>query len=98
MCPKPNITDNQLSSKSHIEDLSEQSAELFNALTEEKDSLLRWTSFTFPIRLTFIVLGTEDQKDIKSVTGAKVIMRSDGFDQEENVQVFNNIKHYNKCR
>jgi PREDICTED: similar to crossveinless CG12410-PA len=87
MCPKPNLTDSQLSSKSHIEDLPESSAELFNALTEEKDSLMRWTSFTFPIRLTFIVLGTEDQKEIKFGAGIKVTMRSDGFDQEEDVQV-----------
>lgn len=48
MCPKPNETNNQLAKNSHVEDLDEEIPALFQALTEDPDTLERWTSFTYP--------------------------------------------------
>jgi len=49
MCPKPNVTIHELSRKSHVEDLDENSPTLFQALTDQDDSQGRWSVFTFPI-------------------------------------------------
>lgn len=51
MCPKPNITKHNVSQKSHVEDLSTNSPQLFQALTKETDHLNRWSIVTFPIDL-----------------------------------------------
>lgn len=59
MCPRPNDTENSLSQKSHVEDLAEPYPDLFNVLTEEKDRLLRWTTYTYPVTLSFISLDKE---------------------------------------
>lgn len=49
LCPKPNVTDNPLSKKSHVEDFNEPVPALFQALTAEEDPLQRWIPFTFPV-------------------------------------------------
>lgn len=48
MCPKPNVTTNELSRKSHVEDLSESVVTLFTALVSEPDLQQRWESLTYP--------------------------------------------------
>lgn len=49
LCPKPNITDNPLSRKSHVEEFSDPVPALFQALTAEADSRERWLTFTYPV-------------------------------------------------
>lgn len=49
LCPKPNITDNPLSKKSHVEDFTDPMPGLFQALTAEPDPHERWLTFTFPV-------------------------------------------------
>lgn len=61
MCPKPNETNNLLSKKSHVEDLTEKVAGLFKVLTEEPDHLNRWTSITFPVDFNFTVIGVKKE-------------------------------------
>jgi len=51
MCPMPNSTVHELSQKSHVEELSTSSPQLFNALTQEMDPSNRWSIITFPIDL-----------------------------------------------
>eukprot|EP00493_Phyllostaurus_siculus_P010647 UN10793 len=51
MCPKPNVTIHELSKKSHVEDIEENSPTLFSALTDQDDTQGRWTVVTFPIDL-----------------------------------------------
>lgn len=64
MCPQVNESDSFLSMKSHVEDLADSFADLFSVLTEEKDRLLRWTSYTYPAELSIISV----DKDLKLVT------------------------------
>ncbi|UYV80210.1 TWSG1 [Cordylochernes scorpioides] len=68
MCPKPNSTDSSLSQKSHVEDLPEPIPELFDVLTEEKDRLLRWISYTFPVQLAFVSAPMSSGRLVTSVT------------------------------
>ncbi|KAG8175059.1 hypothetical protein JTE90_000807 [Oedothorax gibbosus] len=68
LCPKTNETSNELSMKSHVEDLLEPFPDLFGVLTEEKDQLMRWTSYTFPVEVSFVTLD-EDVKFIAARTG-----------------------------
>lgn len=49
MCPKAVSTPTNLSSTSHVEDLTDPLVELFNALTEEHDATGRWTTYTYPV-------------------------------------------------
>ena len=65
MCPKENETDSYLSTKSHVEELAEPFPDLFSVLTEEKDRLLRWTSYTYPAELSIISMN----KEIKFIPG-----------------------------
>merc|ERR1711983_553422 len=51
MCPKPNVTIHELSKKSHVEDIEENSPTLFQALTDQDDAQGRWSVVTFPIDL-----------------------------------------------
>lgn len=61
MCPKPNETENLLSKKSHVEELTEKVAGLFKVLTEEPDHLNRWTSITFPVDFNFTHIGVKKE-------------------------------------
>ncbi|RWS00696.1 protein twisted gastrulation-like protein, partial [Dinothrombium tinctorium] len=85
-CSASNDTDSELSSKSHVESLSDPSPDLFGVLTEDKDRFLRWTSYTFPVQISFITSVGSDPKEIKFGAGTKVTMRTDGIDQEEDIQ------------
>lgn len=61
MCPKPNATDNLLSKKSHVEELTERVSGLFNVLTDEPDNLGRWTSMTFPVDFNYTHIGVKKE-------------------------------------
>lgn len=87
LCPKANDTDSALSAKSHVEDFPEHSPDLFNVLTEEKDRLLRWSSYSFPVQLSVIVATGTEPKEITFGAGTRVTMKGDGVDQEEDIQV-----------
>lgn len=65
LCPKPNITDNPLSKKSHVEDFSEPMPGLFQALTAEPDPLERWLTFTFPVDFDMSLFTPKHEKEIK---------------------------------
>lgn len=49
LCPKPNVTDNPLSKKSHVEEFSEPVPGLFLALTADPDPHKRWLTYTYPV-------------------------------------------------
>lgn len=98
MCPKKNETDNYLNMKSHVEDLPEPFPDLFGVLTEEKDSLLRWTSYTFPVEVSFITL----DKEIKFTT-VKSGETNSGIVESEpavncTVAYMSQCMPYNKCK
>ena len=88
MCPRENRTDSLLSpqAQSHAEQLAEPLPSLFLTLTEEEDQLLRWTTFTIPIQVSFVTTGTEPKENIFD-SGSKVTLKGDGLDEEEDVQV-----------
>lgn len=65
MCPKPNVTTNALSRKSHVEDLPEPIMTLFYALVSEPDVQQRWESLTFPVDFDIEVFKPDFQKEIK---------------------------------
>jgi len=65
MCPKPNITTNELSRKSHVEDLSDSVVNLFTALVSEPDIQQRWESLTYPIDLDIEMFKPDFQKEFK---------------------------------
>ncbi|GFU56033.1 protein twisted gastrulation [Nephila pilipes] len=93
MCPKTNETDNYLSMKSHVEDLSEPFPDLFSVLTEEKDSLLRWTSYTFPVEISFISI----DKDVKFVTAKSTDTNGSNQGQLEPVSVNCTVAYMSQC-
>ncbi|XP_050295472.1 twisted gastrulation protein homolog 1-like isoform X2 [Anthonomus grandis grandis] len=68
MCPKPNVTNNPLSKKSHVEDL-ESIPGLFNALTEEDNNTHshdKWKSITYPVDID--ISQYANKKEIKLMT------------------------------
>lgn len=65
MCPKPNNTASELSRKSHVEDLTEPTPDLFAALTDDRDTLQRWQTFTFPVDLDKSLFKHKLDKEIK---------------------------------
>ncbi|XP_078043721.1 twisted gastrulation protein homolog 1-A isoform X2 [Augochlora pura] len=65
LCPKPNITDNPLSKKSHVEDFSEPMPGLFQALTAEPDAHERWLTFTFPVDFDMSLFTPKHDKEMK---------------------------------
>jgi len=65
MCPKPNVTTNELSRKSHVEDLSDSVVTLFTALVSEPDLQQRWESLTYPIDLDIEMFKPDFQKEFK---------------------------------
>lgn len=87
ICPQVNQTDSVLSMQSHAEDLSEPLPSLFSTLTEEEDQLLRWTTFSFPVQVSFVTTSGSDPKENTFGAGTKVTMKGDGVDEEEDVQV-----------
>ncbi|XP_008556510.1 twisted gastrulation protein homolog 1-A [Microplitis demolitor] len=64
LCPKPNITDNPLSKKSHVEEFAEPVPGLFQALTAEPDPLERWITFTYPVDFDVSLFQPKSEKEI----------------------------------
>jgi hypothetical protein len=65
LCPKPNVTDNPLSKKSHVEDFNEPVPGLFQALTAEPDAHERWLTFTYPVDFDITLFAPNQEKEIK---------------------------------
>ncbi|KAL7306764.1 hypothetical protein TKK_0001130 [Trichogramma kaykai] len=67
LCPKPNVTDNPLSKKSHVEDFNEPVPGLFQALTAEADPHDRWLTFTYPVDfdISLFLAKQDSSKDTK---------------------------------
>lgn len=68
LCPKPNVTDNPLSKKSHVEDFSEPVPGLFQALTSEPDPQERWLTFTYPVDFDVALFTPKHGKEMKYKT------------------------------
>ena len=65
LCPKPNVTDNPLSKKSHVEEFSEPVPGLFQALTAEPDPHKRWITFTFPVDFDVSLFRSKHEQEPK---------------------------------
>lgn len=104
MCPKGEETESTLSSQSHVDSLSEPAPNLFETLTEENDTLSRWTVYTRPVQVSFVTGGGSDPKELTFGPGTKVSFKGDGLDQEEDVQInctvafMSDCMPYNKCK
>lgn len=87
MCPKANHTDSLISMQSHAEELSEPLPSLFTTLTEEEDQLLRWTTYSFPVQVSFVTTSGSEGTQNTFASGTKVTLKDDGLDEEEDIQV-----------
>lgn len=80
--------------KSHVEDLAEPFPDLFSVLTEEKDRLLRWTSYTYPVELSIISVG----KDVQIVTTKASETSSEPIPVNCTVAYMSQCMSWNKCK
>lgn len=65
LCPQVNMTHTALlSSLSHVEDLPEPMPLLFSTITEEDDTLKRWTLEKFPVTMNFVTI--DDHGEIET--------------------------------
>jgi len=87
ICPRSSDSDAVLSKTSHVEELLEPNHALFEVLTEEEDPLLRWTTHSFGVKVSFITSTGDDFKEVNLGSGSRVSIKGDGLDQEEDVQV-----------
>ncbi|CAG2116542.1 unnamed protein product [Medioppia subpectinata] len=90
MCPKANTSESSLASKSHVEDLTEGQHDLFTVLTEERDHLLRWTSYSFPLKVV-IMESIGVHSDPMKNNG------SDGIDVEKDTAVNCTVAYMSQC-
>jgi len=101
MCPKPNNTASELSKKSHVEDLTEPTPDLFIALTEDRDPLQRWLTFTFPVDLDIALFKPKLDKEIKYKTinsEQEVIPLKDLITVNCTVAYMSQCMSWNKCK
>jgi hypothetical protein len=92
MCPKANTTDSSLASKSHVEELTEAQHDLFSVLTEERDHLLRWTSYSFPLKVVVMEsIASQPHTDVMKNNG------SDGIDIEKDIAVNCTVAYMSQC-
>lgn len=104
ICPKSDSTESTLSSQSHVDSLPEPDRNLFETLTEENDTLSRWTVYTRPVQVSFITGTGTQSTDITFGPGTKVSFKGDGLDREEDVQINCTVAYmsdcmpYNKCK
>lgn len=56
-------------------------------MTEVEDHLLRWTTFSVPVQVSFVTTAGHDAKENTFGAGTKVTLKGDGLDEEEDVQV-----------
>lgn len=90
MCPKPNVNDTSLASKSHVEELAEPQQDLFAILTEEKDHLLRWTTYSMPLKVV-VMESIDSHKESAKTEG------SDGIDVEKDIAVNCTVAYMSQC-
>ncbi len=101
MCPKPNNTVSELSRKSHVEDLTEPTPDLFSALTDDRDTLQRWLTFTFPVDLDIALFKPKLDKEIKYKTinsEQEVIPLKDLITVNCTVAYMSQCMSWNKCK
>jgi len=101
MCPKPNNTASELSRKSHVEDLTEPTPDLFAALTDDRDILQRWLTFTFPVDLDIALFKPKLDKEIKYKTinsEQEVIPLKDLITVNCTVAYMSQCMSWNKCK
>ncbi len=101
MCPKPNNTASELSRKSHVEDLTEPTPDLFSALTDDRDTLQRWLTFTFPVDLDIALFKPKLDKEIKYKTinsEQEVIPLKDLITVNCTVAYMSQCMSWNKCK
>jgi hypothetical protein len=92
MCPKPNTNETSLASKSHVEELPEPQHDLFTVLTEERDHLLRWTSYSIPLKVVIMEsIGSMPHKEGTKNDG------SDGVDVEKDIPVNCTVAYMSQC-
>jgi hypothetical protein len=97
MCPKQSQNDSSLASKSHVEDLEEPQQDLFAVLTEERDHLLRWTSYTIPLKVVFLEsMGSQSHRET-SFASKVVKTESDGIDEEKDLSVNCTVAYMSQC-
>ncbi|KAG1689923.1 Protein twisted gastrulation [Nymphon striatum] len=92
ICPQPNITEHELHKKSHVEDLNDPIPDLFDALTLEKDELLRWSVYKFPTHKNLAILSPGDGKEIKFTT-----ISSKDNESPEIVELNCTVAYMSKC-
>lgn len=102
ICPVNSNDENVLlSAKSHVEELTESMPTLFSTLTEEGDHLDRWSAYTFPVRMSFISFSESSlppiMRNIEFGPGTRVSMKSDGFDDEEDIQANCTVAFMSQC-
>ncbi|CAL1687341.1 unnamed protein product [Lasius platythorax] len=100
LCPKPNITDNPLSKKSHVEEFTEPIPALFQALTAEADPDERWLTFTFPIDFNMLVPKRENEMkyQLKSADGKLSELKPNVMTVNCTVAFMAQCSSWNKCR
>lgn len=97
MCPKEEGTETKLSSQSHVDRLPEPVPHLFETLTEENDTLSRWTVYTRPVQISFVTDVGSDPKEITFGPGTSVSFKGDGLDREEDVQINCTVAYMSDC-
>ncbi|CAI6372317.1 unnamed protein product [Macrosiphum euphorbiae] len=91
MCPEPNVTVDELSKKSQVEDLPEPIVTLFTALASEPDPQQRFESLTYPIDLDIKMFKPDFQKDFMS------LQNNSAEDVSSIVTVNCSVVFMNKC-
>lgn len=100
ICPTVRENSEPLSAKSHVEDLIEPMPTLFNTLTEEGDHLNRWSAYTFPVKMSFILFPDDSSAVMRQIEfrpGKKITTKSDGLDEEEDIEVNCTVAFMSKC-
>lgn len=98
MCPKPNNTVSELSRKSHVEDLTEPTPDLFSALTDDRDTLQRWLTFTFPVDLDITIFKPKEIKYKTINSEQEVIPLKDLITVNCTVAYMSQCMSWNKCK
>ncbi len=98
LCPKPNNTVSELSRKSHVEDLTEPTPDLFAALTDDRDTLQRWLTFTFPVDLDIKIFKNKEIKYKTINSEQEVIPLKDLITVNCTVAYMSQCMSWNKCK
>ncbi|XP_065574469.1 protein twisted gastrulation-like isoform X2 [Artemia franciscana] len=94
LCPKPNVSSSELSRISQVEVLPDSVPELFLVLTEEADSLDRWTSLTFPTDFDASVFKGKPDKEMKYKT---INQEQEVIPKKETITVNCTVAYLSQC-